>query len=96
MFESCPEFIEVEVIDENLEQVAKKLSGSVDLSGINLISMSYWLLQFGGVSARLRKSIASMIKGLANGHLHWAAYRAMTWGRLVGLVECPGVSLIGM
>ena len=95
-FESCPDLIEVEVAGENVEQTAKRLSGSAGPSGIDSISMSHWLLKFGGANARLRKSIASMIKGLANGHLPWAAYRAMTWGRLVGLVECPGVSLIGI
>ena len=95
-FESCPYLIEVEVTDENVEQAAKKLSRSAGPSGIHSISMSYWLLKFGGESARLRKSMASMVEWLANGYPPWVAYRAMTWGRLVGLVECPGVSLIGI
>ena len=96
IFESCQDLIEVEVTDENVEQAAKKLSRSAGPSGIHSISMSYWLLKFGGESARLRKSMAIVVEWLANGYPPWAAYRAMTWGRLVGLDECPGVSLIGI
>ena len=96
MFESCPEFIEVEAIDENVEQVSKKLSGSVCLSGIVSISMSHWLLKFGGASARLRKSIASMIEWLANSCHPWVEYCTTTWDRLVGLDKCSGVRTISI
>ena len=68
MFESYPGLIEVEVIDENVVQTAKKFSESAGLSGIDSISMSHWLLKFGGASVRLRKSIASMVEWLANGY----------------------------
>ena len=78
IFESCLDLIEVEVTDENVEQAAKKLSGLAGPSGIDSISMSYWLLKFGGASARLRKSIASMVEWLANGYPPWTAYHAMT------------------
>ena len=67
-FESCPDLIEVEVTDENVEQAAKKISGSAGPSGIDSISMSHWLLKFGAASGRLRKSIASMVEWLANGY----------------------------
>ena len=79
-----------------MKRIAKKLSGSTGLSGVDSISMSYWLLKFGGVSASLRESIAKLVEWLANGYPHWAAYRAMMWSRLVGLDKCPGVRPIGI
>ena len=84
------------MIDENIEQNAKKLSGSVGPSEIESISMSHWLLKFGGSSAILRNSIASVVEWLANGYPPWAAYHVMIWGRLVGLDKCPGVRPIGI
>ena len=86
----------MEVAGENVEQTAKRLSGSAGPSGIDSISMSHWLLKFGGANARLRKSIASMVEWLANCYYPWAAFRAMTWGRLVGLDKHPGVRPIGI
>ena len=68
IFESCPDLIEVEMTDENVEQAAKKISESADPSGIDSISMSHWLLKFEGASARLHKSIASMVEWLVNGY----------------------------
>ena len=37
-----------------------------------------------------------MVKWLANSYPPWAAYRAITWCRLVGLDKCPGVQPIGI
>ena len=86
----------MEVTDENMEQAAKKLSGSAGPSGIDSISISHWLLKFEVSSGRLRKRIASMVEWLANEYSPWAAYRAMTWSKLVGLDKWPGVRPIGI
>ena len=42
----------------------KTLSGSIGPSGIDSISISipHWQMKLGGASARLRKSIASMVE----------------------------------
>ena len=60
-FDSCPTLIDNVVIVESVERVAKKLSGSAGPSGVDSIAMSHWLLQFGGASASLRKSIAKLV-----------------------------------
>ena len=59
-FDSCPEMIDIVVTEENIEKVAKKLSGSADPSGIDSLMMSHWLLQFGASSAILGKSFADL------------------------------------
>ena len=53
-FESCPEMIDIVVTEDNVEKVAKNLSSSAGPSGIDSLSMSYWLLKFGASSAILR------------------------------------------
>jgi len=40
MFEPYPKLVEIDVIDEIIEMVAKKLLGSIDPSGIDSISMA--------------------------------------------------------
>ena len=62
MFDSCPELIQIEVTDEDIESVAKRLSGYAGPSGIDSIYMYHWLLRFGGTSAKLRKCIAKSIE----------------------------------
>ena len=59
-FESCPEMIDIVVTEENVEKVAKRLSSSAGLSGIDSLSMSHWLLKFGASSTILRKSFADL------------------------------------
>lgn len=54
--DTCPELIQIEVTNENVELVAKKLSDSAGLSGIDPISMSHWLLKFGGPSKNYRRA----------------------------------------
>ena len=76
--------------------MAKRLSGSAGPSGIDSVSMSHWLLKFGGASTNLRRSVAKFVEWLANDYPPWASYRAMTWSRLVGLDKCPGVRPIGI
>ena len=66
MFESFSKLIEMEVTDENVEHIAKKLSGSVDTLGIDSISIFHWLLKFGGASTRLSKGIDSMVEWFGN------------------------------
>ena len=76
--------------------MARRLSGSAGPSGIDSVAMSHWLLKFGGASTKLRRSIAKFSGWLTNDCPPWAAYRAITWSRLVGLENCPGVQPIGI
>ena len=96
VFDSCPDLIDVQVTDDAVEEVAKHLSGSAGPSGIDSSSLSQWLLKHGGASSNLRKTMAKLVEWLANSCPPWAAYRALTWGRLIGLDKCPGVRPVGI
>ena len=78
------------------EEGSENLSSSAGPSGIDFLSMSYWLLEFSASSAILRKSFADLTEWLANGYPPWAAYRAMTSCRLVALDKYPDVRPIGI
>ena len=61
LFDSYPEKIQIEVTDENVESVAKKMSGSAGPSGTDPISMSHCLLIFAGTSEKIRESIDRLV-----------------------------------
>ena len=46
IFESYRELVNIEVIEDSVEKVARKLSGSAGLSGIDSVYMSHWLLKY--------------------------------------------------
>ena len=56
-FDECPELIDVLVTDDNVEEVAKHLSGSAGLLGVDSTSISYWLLKCGEESSALCKPL---------------------------------------
>ena len=62
IFESCPELINIEVIEDSVERVARRISGSASPSGIDLLSMSHWLLKFSRASTNIRRSIAKLVE----------------------------------
>ena len=73
-----------------VESVAKKLSGSNGPTGVDATTMAAWLLKYGGHSAELRNIVAKFTEWLANSFPPWAAYRAMTWNRMIGLGKSNG------
>ena len=66
IFESYPELVNIEVIEDSVKNVARRLSGSAGPSGIDSVAMSHWLLKFGGASTKLRRSIAKFSGWLTN------------------------------
>ena len=58
LFDSCPEMMNSVVTGDNVEKVAKKLSGS---TGTDSIAMSYWILKYLAASLALRNSFAKLI-----------------------------------
>jgi hypothetical protein len=90
-YESTPDFVNVDITQENVEQVAHNMSGSVDSQAV-----SHWLLAFGNTSKTLRHSLANFDNWLANKLPQWAIYRAMRSGRLLALDNIPGVRPIGI
>ena len=95
-YDSCPDLININASEENVETVAKRVSGSAGPLGVDSVSFSYWLLKFGGASTLLRRTVAGMVECLANTCPPWAACRALTWCRLIGMNKCPGVRPIGI
>ena len=69
IFGSYPELINIEMIENNVEKVAKRLLGSTDLSGIDSVYMSHGPLKFGGTSTNLHRRIGKLVELLANDYL---------------------------
>ena len=78
--DTCPEKLDILVTDENVETVAKSMSGLADPDGVDSLAMSGTLLKHGRVRCELRKSLAKFFMCLSNGYPLWASYRDLTWG----------------
>jgi hypothetical protein len=73
-YEELPEFIEVNVTKDSVEDTARKLSGGAGLGGVDSYTLKHWLLGFGKASRGLRSACAEIIEWLANYLPPWAAY----------------------
>ena len=60
-------FIPVNITEEAVESVARKLSGSSVPGGTDSEALQGWLLKFGEYSTRLRTSVETFFDWLANG-----------------------------
>ena len=76
-YESLPEFIDVDVTEDAVEQTARKMSGAAGLGGLDSYTLKHWLLGFGRASQELRIAVADFVDWMANGFPPWAAYRAL-------------------
>jgi hypothetical protein len=89
-YEELPEFIEVNITKDSVEDTARKLSGGAGLGGVDSYTLKHWLLGFGKTSRGLRSACAAeIIDWLANSSPPWAAYRALQGGRLCALEKNP-------
>ena len=61
IFKSYPELINIQVTEDSVEKVAKMLFGSAIPSGIDSVSMSSWLLKFGGVRTHFLRRISKLV-----------------------------------
>ena len=95
-YETLSDLVELDITEETVEQVARRLSGSAGPGGTDSAAVQHWLLRFGGASQQLRKSVAEFTDWLANSWPPWAAYRALRAGRLVAIDKCPGVRPVGI
>ena len=85
-----PDFVDVDVTEDTVETVARRLSGSAGLGGTDSHALQHWLLRFGIASRKLRSVVAKLAEWLSNGFPPWAACRALMGGRLCGTDEGPG------
>ena len=96
-YDTLPSFIDLDITEDTVEQVASKLNGGGGLSGIDGFSARCLLLQHGKSSQQLRKAVARFASWLSNGFPPYAAYRAFQWNRLVALPKGDnGVRPIGI
>ena len=63
----------MDITEDIVEEVARKLKGSSGLGGSDAHAVSNWLLNFGNTSRKLRETIAELTDWLANGTPPWAA-----------------------
>ena len=95
-YANLPDFVDLDITSETVNQVAGVLRGSAGLGGTDVDAVSLWLLQHGEASAKLRSTFADFCCWMANTFPPWAAYRALMAGRLIALNKFPGVRPIGI
>ena len=91
-----PEMLEILVMGENLETLAKSLSGSEGSDGIDSSSMPAILLKNGGSISELRELTATFGTWLTNGKPLWATCGDLTWAMLIEPDKCPKVRQVGV
>ena len=89
-YANTPDFVDVDVTEETVEKVARRLSGSAGVGGTDSHALQHWLLRFGAVSRKLRAVVAKLVDWLSNSFPPWAAYRAIMAGRLCGTEKGSG------
>eukprot|EP00978_Attheya_sp_CCMP212_P005533 scaffold12431_cov57-Attheya_sp.AAC.8 len=95
-YDTLPEFVRVDITDETVEKVVRRLSGAAGPRGMDATSLQHWLLRFGTSSQRLRNAVADLADWMANETPPWAATRAMLACRLLALNKWPGIRPIGI
>ena len=95
-YKETPIFIPVDITEEAVKLLARKLLGSSGPLGTDLEALQGWLLKFGEDSTRLRTSVENFVDWLSDGILPWAAYRAFMSGHLIALDKNPGVRPVGV
>ena len=88
--------VPVDITDMKLETVARLQSGSAGPGEVDSISLQHCLMRFGVTGIGLRQIVGGFGDWMANGQPPWAAYRALIFGRLIGIYNCPRVRLVGM
>ena len=91
-----PIFIPVDITEEAVESVARKLSGSSGPGGTDYEALQGWLLKFGEDSTRLCTRVETFFDRLENGSPPWAAYRTFMSERLIVIDKQPVVRPIGV
>ena len=83
-------------MEEAVELVARKLSGSSGPGGMNLEYLQGWVLKLGEDIKILHTSMETSAKWLFNKSLTWVAYRTFMSGHLIALDKQPGVRPVGV
>ena len=93
-YKATPVFIPVDITEDVVELVAKKLSGSAGPGDTHLDALQGWLLKF-GYTEKLCISVNYFVVWLANQNPLWDACGEFMSGRLIALYKLPGLRLVG-
>ena len=91
-----PRFEEVEITGGHVLRIAQLIQGGAGPGGCDACHWQDSLLRYGAHSARLRESVASLCRRLANSIVPWSEVRGLVASRLIALDKCPGVRPIGV
>ena len=66
-----PELFPLDITDDTMTEVERKLSGGLGPGGLDLVSMQHWILQFGEGSAKLHLIFALITEWFVNKLFLW-------------------------
>ena len=95
-YEETHIFIPVNITEEAVESVARKLLESFGPGSMDSEAIQGWLLKVGKDGTIIRTSVETCFYWLSNGSPPWAAYRTFMFGRLIAIDKHPGVRLVGV
>ena len=95
-YKEAPIFIPIDITEEAVESVARKLLRSSGPGGTDSEALQGWLLKFEEDITRLHTRVVTFIDWLANASPPWAAYGAFMSGQLNALDKQPGVHPVGV
>jgi hypothetical protein len=65
-YSEVPDFNDIDVTEDVVESVARRLRGCAGPSGTDSLSLQHWLLRYGESSRQLRVAVADFVDWLAN------------------------------
>jgi hypothetical protein len=95
-YDELPDFTDLDITCEHVENFAKKMSGASGLSGFNSSALKNGLLMHGQASQRLQVVIPQFSQWLSNDNPPFAAFRAALANRLIAMNKFPGVRPVGI
>ena len=91
-----PELTPVDITDDMVMTVARRLLGGAGPGGTDSVALQHWILRFGAASAEMSLIVGDFVEWLGNGWPPWAAYWALMNGQLIALDKQPGIRPFGV
>ena len=94
-YEVMPVFVTMNITEDSVKSVVRKLSESAGPAGTDLKYLQGWLLKFGYHSKKLCISVESFVDWLENQSPPWFTYMGFMSGCMIALNKLPGVCPVG-